>query len=167
MCSSDLCPIPQASAAIPDGMAALGTRLFASVSGTGVFVSLDAGQTWSATGAGLPPAPQFMDLMAADNKVFCLLADGSLYASSNLGAVWSLADRDLAAGVHISSIQSTGASFLAASFDGVFRSETGQTWVRSDTGLRAGSLDGGIRAVGRSLYCVTFGGVWEIGRAHV
>lgn len=92
--------------------------------GRGVYRSLDGGQSWSASNAGLPTetgiggTEAFAGVVAIESDhddIVVLLADGSLHHSVDLGLTWQPAGDGVEPGAALDTLRATSDGILAAS----------------------------------------------------
>jgi|GEM_PF-6765278 len=129
--------VPQTIVATPGGRLAVGTTM------GGVFVSIDDGLTWAPAGPNrLPPVPVHaiaiderheapVVYVATDRGVASLMLNGDAWTWRNDGLPGTDPKTGFASAAAMSlALTDGGATLLAATTYGVFRSRNGEPWVR-------------------------------------
>ncbi|MEQ9374006.1 MAG: fibronectin type III domain-containing protein [Imperialibacter sp.] len=131
--------------------------IYAGTNGGGVFVSDDAGETWSASNSGI--AAKDLSVLALYDNNGTLLAGTTtgVYQSANDGATWTKTSTGLS-GFPVSGIVKAGANLFALeTFSGISKStDGGNTWTSANTGLDGAPL--ALGTDGTNLYAGSFFG---------
>lgn len=120
---------------------AVGTTLFLTTTGDGVFRSTNNGASWTPANAGLPERISVFALLALQNRIVIGTNDG-IYASTNNGQSWTISNqgipREEGRQTRIFAL-ALGAnnSVIAGGDGGAYRStDNGATWSAINAGLR-------------------------------
>ncbi|MCL4512257.1 MAG: T9SS type A sorting domain-containing protein [Bacteroidetes bacterium] len=115
--------------------AAKGSELFAGISGDGVYVSSDAGITWSEANRGLPyPSDGDAITIVGDSSLVAGIGGsfvpGTIYRSTDDGASWTNVNNGISVNTGINQLASIGSSvFAAASSGGYLSTDGGVNWT--------------------------------------
>ncbi len=123
------------------GILKVGTRLFY-VGPTGVFISTDQGDNWSAAGLS---ATDVRSIAAINDTLFVGTNGAGIYKSVDFGANWVAINNGLNGALNFRAIESKGNTLFAGGpiGTGVFRSlDFGANWTLLGGGLASGSYRG-------------------------
>ncbi|MDA8021021.1 MAG: hypothetical protein MPN21_26585, partial [Thermoanaerobaculia bacterium] len=141
-------------------------RVFAATV-TGVFKSLDGGESWTATDAG-PTSVQELEL-SRQGLVTLYAASrrsgiASVHKTSDGGATWTATGPAAAFGLESLAIDPTNSStlYVGSSIGRVFRSsDGGETWSRRDDGLEGAEIVYALAATPTKVLAGTLNGLFE------
>ena len=153
-----------ASTGTMTSIASIGSKLFAARSlptgGGGVFVSTNAGSSWTSASSGMGVV-RVQALAVIDTFLFAG-ADSGVYVSATGGASWTAAKTGLTS-PYTTALFANGTTLFAGTYGGVFRStDNGAHWTAVNTGLTNTGVHA-FAAHGTNLFAGTDGGVFVSG----
>src|SRR2546423_6087637 len=119
---------------------ALGTDLFASVVGEGVYRSTNNGISWNAVNRGLSN-PDIRVLGSAGSNIFAGTGiTATVFVSSDSGASWNASDSGIT-GDFVTAFASIGSQLFVETNKGIFlSSDNGKHWKTADSGLTTANI---------------------------
>jgi hypothetical protein len=112
--------------------------LISSVGGSGVFASLNNGNSWVPKNNGLTNT-EILSLAISPTRIFTGTNGGGVFVSSDNGSNWNAANTGLA-NLKINTLVIRGSKIFAGTDGGIYMSgDNGATWTNISTGLPANS----------------------------
>lgn len=112
-------------------LAVMGDTVFAITRYSGVLMSPDNGNTWSAVIVGLP-TDSMLSILSFNNSLYLGTQGGGIFKSSNSGNNWTAINNGIPSNASINNIISDGLKIYASSNYAVYISDdAGLTWVTS------------------------------------
>ena len=136
---------------------------------TGLFVSTDAGVSWTSISQGLPSESGIVGIGVFGNDMFVGTYVGTFHSTNN-GSDWALDTTGVGEDARICCFAKIGNNLFAGAEDGfgVFLStNNGTNWTAVHSGLPINSQIGGFSIMGSKLFAVITGGIinggWSAG----
>jgi hypothetical protein len=115
-----------------DAFAVKGSSIFAGTSGSGIFLSVDSGSSWSAVNAGLT-YKNVRSLAVSGDNIFAG-TDSGVFLSTNNGALWTLVNNGLMT-TSVRSLAVSGGNIFTGTDSGLFLSaNNGALWTSINIG---------------------------------
>lgn len=128
-----------------------GTKIFAGISGGGVFLSTDNGGNWTAVNSGLTNK-NIKALAASGASLFAGTLGGGIFRSTNNGKNWTVTDSGLVS-KNVFALVIRDGNLFAATDNWVFIStDNGAYWSQMNAGLAIVPLVSALIVTGKGLY---------------
>ncbi len=135
----------------------VGSTLYVSTEGGGVFVSTDNGSNWAASNTGLTSLT-VVAILASGSNLFAGTAAG-VFLSTNGGSSWTVVNTGLTAS-YVYALAANGGNIYAGTGSGVFKStNNGANWTASNSGITNLSINA-LASSGANLFAGTNNGIF-------
>ncbi len=137
-------------------LAVIGTNLFAGTANSGVYLSSNNGNNWSAVNIGLPDT-NVRSFAVSGINLFAGTLGGGVFLTANNGLLWTPVNSGLGS-TYIYALAVSGSNLFAGSNNGMHLStNNGASWTTINTGI----TDTSIRVIlvsGNNVFAGTYGG---------